>query len=365
MSSMPLPPLDLAQPTPRQQVPPAHCIAAPPILSVVIVNYRQWAGTAQLARRILASPAGQRGLVEVVVVDNHSPRHRLIPKLRRWGGVSLRRWKQNRGFARAANEGCRLSRGDWFLLLNPDVTLPDGFLDGALQTIERLADDGRAGVVGFALRNGDGSPQCSAGPWPTLTNTLGGLLLPRARRKCRPVRSSGRCQVDWVTGCCLLLRQACWRELAGFDEEFFLYYEDVDFCRRARAAGWGVWFEPALHAVHHHPLHQRDVPTHIHLSTRHGLLTYAAKHWPAWQTRLLSAIVRAEGWCRQAVARWRGDGHTARLFGRLRALAADCAAGKRRAARRRLDRVILEVSDQAAAGAIAPRRTLSRRDSRE
>ena len=340
MSSMPL---HLAD-APRQQSPPTISVAAPQRLSVVIVNYRQWVGAARLARRIMASAAGQRGLVEVVVVDNHSPRHPLIPRLRRWRGVSLRRWKHNRGFARAANEGCRLSRGDWFLLLNPDVTLPDGFLDGALAAIERLADD-RAGVVGFPLRNGDGTMQCSAGPWPTLANTLGGLLLPRARRKCRPVTATERCRVDWATGCCLLLRRDCWRELAGFDEEFFLYYEDVDFCRRAQERGWGVWFEPALHAVHHHPLHRRNVPTHIRLCTRHGLLTYAAKHWPAWQTKVLSAIVRAEGWCRQTVARWRGDACTARLFGRLRALAADFAAGRRLTARRRLDRVIRAVED--------------------
>src|SRR5262249_49609629 len=88
-----------------------------PKLSVVIVNYHHWRGTAQLARRVLASPAGRRGLVEVVVVDNHSPAHPLMTRLRRWPGVSLRRWRRNRGFACAANEGCRLARGDWLLLL--------------------------------------------------------------------------------------------------------------------------------------------------------------------------------------------------------------------------------------------------------
>src|SRR5262245_43362928 len=100
--------------------------AIAPKLSVVIVNYCEWQGTAALVRQVLGTPLGRQGRVEVVVLDNHSPAHPLIGRLRRRPGVSLRRWRHNRGFARAANEGCRLSRGDWFLLLNPDVSLPDG-----------------------------------------------------------------------------------------------------------------------------------------------------------------------------------------------------------------------------------------------
>jgi GT2 family glycosyltransferase len=316
-------------------------VAAPPKLSLVIVNYCDWQGTADLVRRVLASPCGRDGRVEALVVDNHSPSHPLIRRLRRWPGVSLRRWRRNRGFARAANEGCRLSRGDWFLLLNPDVTLSDGFLEGVLAMVERLAtEEPRAGVIGFQLRNSDGTAQWSAGPWPTLASTLAGLVLPRARRKCRPVWSRRRCRVPWVTGCCLLVRGDCWRQLGGFDKDFFLYYEDVDFCRRAKAAGWSVWFEPRLHAVHHHPLHARKVSPHIRLSTRHGLLTYSAKHWPAWQAQALGLIVQSEARVRRWWARWRGDREAADLFGRLAALASDFLQGHRRQARRRLDRAV-------------------------
>src|SRR5882724_2400013 len=99
-----------------------------PVLSVVIVNYRQWRNTARLTRQLLDSAAGRAGAAEVVVVDNHSRAHPLRRKLRRTEGVSLRRFGRNRGFARGVNEGCRLSRGAWLLLLNPDVTVPPGFL---------------------------------------------------------------------------------------------------------------------------------------------------------------------------------------------------------------------------------------------
>src|SRR6202043_1496875 len=108
-------------------------------------------------------------LVEVVVVDNHSPAHPLMHRLRRWPRVSLRRWGRNRGFAKAVNEGCRLSRGEWLLLLNPDVSLERNFLKGVLELANRLSrKDPQAGIVGFHLLNGDGTRQLSSGPFPTL-----------------------------------------------------------------------------------------------------------------------------------------------------------------------------------------------------
>jgi GT2 family glycosyltransferase len=137
-----------------------------------------------------------------------------------------------------------------------------------------------------------------------------------------------------------LMRGECWRQLGGFDEDFFLYYEDVDLCRRARAAGWSVWLEPRLRAIHHRPLHSRTVPPLLRLSTRHGLLTYSAKHWPRWQSQVLAGIIKVEAWMRRFWARWQGDRHAAELFSRLGALAGDSFRGDRARARRRLDRAV-------------------------
>src|SRR5438093_1088845 len=213
--------------------------AAVPCLSVVIVNYGQWENTAALVKQILRTPTARRGAVEVVVVDNHSPPHPLAARLRRWPGVSLRRWR-----------------------------------------------------------------------------------------------------VPWVTGCCLLLRRECVRDLGGLDEAFFLYYEDVDLCRRARAKGWSVWYEPDLRAVHHDPLHARAVPPALRLITRHALLTYAQRHWPAWQLGLLAGVVRLEAAARRLWARWRGDARAAAIFAELGGVAGDLWGGRPAEARRRLERVV-------------------------
>jgi N-acetylglucosaminyl-diphospho-decaprenol L-rhamnosyltransferase len=312
-----------------------------PRLSVVIVNYRQWEQTADLVRQLLASSCLRRGDAEIVIVDNHSPRHPLARKLRRQPGVSLRRWGRNHGFAMAVNEGCRLSQGDWFLLLNPDTTLSEGFLDNALALADQLAQtDPRAGIVGFHLRDSDGAQQLSSGPYPTLLSTLARLAVPRRRRKYKAVRGGLRQPVSWVTGCCLLVRRACLEDLGGLDEGYFLYYEDVDLCLRARQRRWTVWYEPNLAVVHHHPLHSRTVPAALRLVTRHSLLTYAAKHWRPLQFRLLARIIAAEGWARRAWAWWRGDGQQANHFRELSAVARDLMRGDEPAARQRLEQAI-------------------------
>jgi GT2 family glycosyltransferase len=325
----------------RRLLPARRPALLTPRVSVVVVNYHQWENTAALVDQLTAACCTRRGTAEVVVVDNHSPPHRLAARLRRRPGVSLRRWGGNRGFARAVNEGCRLSRGEWFLLLNPDISVPDDFLDGVLAVADQLTQtDPHAGIVGFQLQNRDGSPQLSSGPFPTLASTLMGLLRPRARRKYHALHVNERCPVPWVTGCCLLVRRSCLQDLGGFDERFFLYYEDVDLCRRARARGWSVWYDPTLRAVHYHPVHDRGIPPLLRLITRHSLLMYSARHWPRLHARLLAGIVRTEAWARQLRAWWRGDAAGAELFATLGGITTAMLQGKPHLARRRLRRVL-------------------------
>lgn len=303
-----------------------------PRLSVVVVNYLRWDDTARLVRQLRRSEAFADE-AEIVIVDNHSPPDPIIPRLRRSAGVSLRRWRTNRGFARAVNEGCRLSRGDWLLLLNPDTSVPDAFLDVVLERADLLTDrDPSAGIIGFRLANDDGSWQLSTGRFPTLSSTLIGRLWPRHRRKYTTPPENRPSQVDWVSGCCLLVRRDCWRDLGGLDNRFFLYYEDVDLCRRARQAGWSVWYDPAITVTHHRPLHTRVVPPHLRLITRHALLAYAGKHWSRWQADVMAWVVRLEAML--------GGGGSASMSVELGKLAEEMLHGDSVAARARMLKVV-------------------------
>lgn len=318
---------------------PSHKPSPPrlPELSVVVVNFCQWRNTARLARQLRRSVAVRAGLAEVVIVDNHSPFHPVVRRLKRLSGITVRRFSRNHGFARAVNRGCGIGKGRWVLLLNPDVTVPDGFLDDVLATVDRLAaTDPKAGVLGFRMRNRDGSGQASSGPYPTLLNTVGGLFRPRSRRKCRHQAATARGPVAWVTGGCLLVRRDCFARLGGLDESFFLYYEDVDFCRRAASAGWSVWYDPGLEVTHHWPLHARRVPAPLRLMTRHALLTYARKHWSRWQAGALAGLIWAEASLRQGWAAVRGDRDSARCHGELRRLVGDVCQGREPDARKRI-----------------------------
>jgi GT2 family glycosyltransferase len=338
-----------AAPVVHQESPSARQLrptAAVPKLSIIIVNYCQWRNTARLTKQLRRSRAARRGAAEIVIVDNHSPRHPLMSKLRRLDGVSLRRFGRNRGFAKAVNEGCRLGRGEWLLLLNPDTSVPPGFLDRVAAMMSELsAKSPRAGIIGLGIDDPDGSTQPSCGPLPTLTGTLSGLLRSRATRKCRPTAMEQRTSVPWATGCALLIRRDCLREVGGFDEDFFLYYEDVDFCRRARDRGWEVCFEPELRITHHTPLHSRPVPAALRLMTRHALLTYGLKHWPRWHVSLMGGIIWLESGLRQAFAWLRGRTEDVYFHRQTRRIVGDLLAGREAKARTRI---------RAAAESLAP-----------
>ncbi|HSQ55840.1 MAG TPA: glycosyltransferase family 2 protein [Gemmata sp.] len=335
----------LSVPVRRRAAPPA------PAVSVVIVNFCQWKNTARLVSQLRHSIAIRTGAADVVIVDNHSPSHPVVRKLQKLHGVTIRRFSRNLGFARAVNLGVgtpasskgRRARSvapppsDWVLLLNPGVTVEDGFLDDVVTAVEKLSSmEPSAGVVGFRMLNRDGSAQASSGPLPTLWRTLAGLFLPRSRRKCTHRPESTRQPVDWVTGGCLLVRRDCFQKLGGLDESFFLYYEDVDFCQRAAAAGWTVWFDPSVEVTHHWPLHARRVPAPLRLMTRHALLNYAKKHWSGWRSAVMNGVIWTEAALRQAWAAVRGDSDARRCHGELRRLASDVAAGRDRQARRHI-----------------------------
>ncbi len=267
-------------------------------ISIVVVNFRQTEHTKRLLRQLDRCEAMRTGNAEIVLVDNDAD----TKPLRKWAlrrpGMILRSFGRNRGFARAVNEGFRHSQGEWLLLLNPDISVTDEFLDEVIaKAAQRVEADPDVGIIGFSLRHADETPQPSTGPFPTLGNVLTGLVKPRSRRRCQhtPLEAV---EVPWATGCCMLVRSLCWDELNGCDEDYFLYYEDVDLCRRARAAGWTVWHEAEPTVTHYHPLHSRAVPPPLRLITRHALLTYAMKHWPRWQFRLLARLVSWEGYLR-------------------------------------------------------------------
>jgi len=310
-----------------QLSPTIRIAPATPRLSIVIVNYKQWRNAKRVVDSLLQSSLVQSGEAELIIVDNAARPNKLCRRLRQSKKVSISSRKLNHGFAKAVNEGWAQSRGEWLLLLNPDVSLAPSFLDALNNALSRWSNEKAAGIVGFRLLDRADVVQGSTGADPSLRRVLAGLLRPRSRRKCQPLQASEAVQVSWVTGCGMLIRRECLEAVGGFDPDFFMYYEDADLCRRVRAAGWQVWHDPSLELIHHHPLHLRPVPAHLRLMTRHSLLTYAFKHWPAWQFKVVCRLAAIDAIARRLWSSLVGRKRSAKIFGIQRAMANDCRKG--------------------------------------
>jgi N-acetylglucosaminyl-diphospho-decaprenol L-rhamnosyltransferase len=195
---------------------------------------------------------------EAIVVDNASedgsggiaaefgPRARLLHNA------------QNVGFGRGVNQGIAASTAPLVLVMNPDCRL----LDGAMPALEaELRGHAGCAIVGPRILDPDGSEQGSARGDPDMftglfgrTTWLRGLLphLPISRRNVvtNPGIDDPSMPVDWVSGACVLLRRDAFDAVRGFDERYFLYWEDADLCRRLRGAGYQVRYVPGASAVH-------------------------------------------------------------------------------------------------------------------
>jgi GT2 family glycosyltransferase len=310
------PRLDSIGPVKRSQTPTT--------LSVIIVNYHDWEATERLVHSLFQCSDLSYGRVEVILVNNGLFPEPASNRIVATPGLNIINRSENEGFARAVNYGAQIAKGDWFLLLNPDVEIGAKFLESVLDLLNQIGR--RIGIVGLHLKSSDGASQPSAGCVPTLMSTLTGLFRDRERRKCSlPIGPFAR-QVPWVTGCGLLVRRTCFEELGGLDSDFFLYYEDVDFAHRARKAGWKVIWHPQVALVHRHPMHQRAVPPRLRLLTRHALLTFARKHWSRGATLLLTLVV----WLEALARRWRHrhDATAWSVYRHLGTLAWHCVCGR-------------------------------------
>jgi N-acetylglucosaminyl-diphospho-decaprenol L-rhamnosyltransferase len=306
-----------------------HLPATSTRLTVVIVNYQSWPDSVRLARSLADSPSIAAGLAEVLVVDNASGEPVPASLLRPIPGLRLILRLDNDGFSAGVNVGWKASGSPWLLVLNPDVVVDGEFLGQVLGRIEGYGRriDGAPGVVGFGLRNPDGSRQPSVGAFPGLLRTLWEQLLPRSRRKYQPDWRLRPGPVDWVTGACLLINRRLLDDLGGMDEDFFLYYEEVALCRSASSRGWAVEFDPGVALVHLRPLQNRAISPKMRVITRHSKLLYFRKHLPHWQFTALVGAVRWEARLREAASRARGRAVEARSWRVVARVATLLAAG--------------------------------------
>jgi GT2 family glycosyltransferase len=225
-----------------------------PDATAIVVSYNVKDLVLRCLASIRAAGAGER--VEAILVDNASTDGTIEAVRAEFPAVVRVVNTVNRGFGAANNQGIARARGCYLLLINPDAEL----LPGALSRLVTYADaHPDAGIVGPRLRLSTGEVQPSRRRFPTpLTALVESTVVQRWWPGC-PIladyvvadRSPDVAQdVDWLVGACLLVRRAVVEEVGGFDERFFMYSEEIDLCRRARAAGWRVVYLPGAEVLH-------------------------------------------------------------------------------------------------------------------
>ncbi len=186
---------------------------------------------------------------ELIIVDNASADGSPEMVAAEFPEARLIRNAENLGFARANNIGIAASTGRYVLLLNSDTVVPPG----ALETLVAFMDaQPQAAACSPRLLQPDGAPQpyafgCDPTPGYLLCRGLARALF---RRPLHDWAVAEPIQADWVSGACLLVRRAAIEQVGGLDEAMFMYFEDNDWCRRMRLAGWQVWYAPTAAITH-------------------------------------------------------------------------------------------------------------------
>lgn len=248
-----------------------------PDLSIIIVSWN----VRDLLRNCLHSVLAQAGglALEIIVVDSGSADGTAEMVRQEFPTVHLIARADNVGFPKGNNLGLAVASGRAILLLNPDTVVLG---DALPQSVAYLESHPAVGMVGCQLLNSDGSVQSSRRRFPTwwtavFESTWLQPLAPRALLRhyyAEDVADGQTAEVDWVMGAFLLTRPAVVAQVGGMDEAYFMYSEELDWCKRIKLAGWRVVYLPTAQVIHHQGKSSEQAATQRHINFNRAKLRY-------------------------------------------------------------------------------------------
>ncbi len=278
-------------------------------LSIVIVNWNTRDLLLSLLARLLTAP---RLTCEVIVIDNQSADDSVLAARAAFPAAIVLPQPVNGGFAYGVNRGLERATGRWVMLLNTDAEANWNDLAAFVAAAER---EPSVAVFGPRITDEHGAVQRSTWRRHQPRHYLPqALFLGRLVADAMPSAAS---DVDCVSGCVFLLRRDVLAQIGGFDERFFMYYEEADFCARVRAAGHRIRWLPDASFVHVGGLSAAQSAERTFLAFRESCLLYhAVWHGRAWTEYVRACLVlghllRLMVWGALAIA---GKKHRVRLY---------------------------------------------------
>lgn len=275
-------------------------------LSIIIVNYNTKKITSDCIKSIIKKTRGIK--YEIIVVDNASQDGSvevLESLTKKIPNLKLIKNRQNLGFGKGNNQGMKVAEGEFILLLNTDTIIHNNAL-GEMISFMRKKD--KIGVATCALMNKDGTLQGTGGYFPTLFRVFAWMffledipLLDLLIKPFHPIHGQSPFykgeglfrkahQQDWLTAAFFIIRREVIEAVGHFDEDYFMYTEEVDYCWRIKKAGWQVWYLPSWSITHLGGASSTaEFPI---LSEYKGIKLFYKKHMPSWQFPLLIAFLK-------------------------------------------------------------------------
>lgn len=268
-------------------------------VSVIIVSYNSKSEIAVLIPLLIE--IAEKLPIELIIVDNNSTDGSLDILTKYSDQLTLIKHDANYGFACAVNNAAKISKGSYLLLLNPDADIGS---ESLRMLVEYLDNHPEVGVVAPRINYFDGRIQPSRGSFPNLITTfahiiavkkwlpsdewmqqfVGGVLGHIFRQYSPPGEEQA---VDYTTGACVLIRNEIYKHLGGLDENFFLYYEEIDFGLRMSKLGFFWVFLNRATADHRVAASSGHAPLRPYAERYRSMLYYFYKHKPTWQFRLV------------------------------------------------------------------------------
>lgn len=253
-------------------------------LSIVVLSYNTKSLTVKCIKSITSVYKNLIGKdMEVILADNGSTDGTL--EAAKNLGIKIVENGENLGFSKGNNKGAKDALGKYLLFLNSDTEIKD---DGFLKMTDFLEKNPKIGIVGGKLLNSNMTVQKSAGNFYNLINLffvlLGGERIGMVRKS--PKKTA---KVDWISGACFMIRNELFKKLKGFDENLFMYMEDMELCFRANKISSSVYYFPEIELIHKErgSSNKSFAVNNIYK----GLLYFYKTHKPYWQYLLVKLFL--------------------------------------------------------------------------